>query len=112
MYVGAERLGHVFAQHRAHGLSAHAPYDLADQKAERVDVIAMRGAGLPPRLLAFERAGDLLPVERGTFRQRFANRWKAGTMRQDLPQRDRVLAALGKLRPDARDRCVEIDLVA
>src|SRR3569833_869417 len=33
-------------------------------------------------------------------------------MRQDLPQRDRLLAALRKLRPDARDRRVEIDLVA
>ena len=53
--VGAERRGDLVAEERAERRAGDAPHDLADQVAVRQRVVAVGGAGLPPRRLGGER---------------------------------------------------------
>ena len=55
MEVGAERLGDGPAEKGSDPLTADPPHELADEEAERVDVVAVLAPGLPPGLLRGEQ---------------------------------------------------------
>src|SRR6185437_6514970 len=74
----------------AERLAARPAHDLTAQEPERVDVIAVRGPGLPPRLLGLQRVHQPLPFVGRLGRQLLADRGMPGLMGEHLAQR-RVL---------------------
>ena len=86
--------------------------DLADQIAERVDVITVAAPGRPPRSLVGQREGHRVPVQHRAVGQSLANRGKARAMAQDLADRHGLLSARLEAGPVARDARVEIQRAA
>src|SRR5207247_10438757 len=74
--------------------------------------VAGGGARLPPGGLRLERPGHRGPVEHGAVGERRAQRRKAGPVREDLAERDVLLAGGAELGPVPSDRCVEVDEAA
>jgi len=107
--VGAEWPGHILAQQRSDRSSADPPNQLARQKAERVDVVAVRRSRFPPRCLCRECGGHHLPVERGTVGQRLADRGQSCLVRHELAHRDGFFSGGCKFRPVLRHAPVEIE---
>ena len=66
--LDAERAASSSRMSSPHIASGRAPQHLADQVAERDAVVAVRGAGLPPRRLRGERGGHRVPVAERTVR--------------------------------------------
>ena len=63
MDVDAEGLGDFCAEVLAERATADAADDLAEEEAEAAHVIALRGAGFPPRLGGREVFAHRVPVE-------------------------------------------------
>ncbi len=63
VHVDAERFGDLFAEVLAECAAGDAAGDLAEDEAEGDHVIALRGAGLPPRFGFCEVSADGVPVE-------------------------------------------------
>src|SRR5438128_130294 len=108
--IGIQRRCDMIAKISAERLVGDAADDLADEEAECVHVIAVRGSRTPPWLLMREGGGDDVPLQRRALGEGGAEGGEAGLMRQHLPRRDGLLASLRELRPVARDRCVEVQL--
>ena len=64
VYVDAERLGDLGAQVLAEGAAGDAAGDLAEDEAEGDHVIALRGAGLPPRFGRGDVSAHRVPIQR------------------------------------------------
>ncbi len=107
--VRAERAGDLIGEEAPDTAAADAAHQLPDEEAVGVDVVAVGGAGLPPRLLRGELAGHQVPVVHRTRRQRRSYRRQACPVREDHPSADGVLAAGRQLGPVQRRRLVEIE---
>ena len=108
--VEPERAGDLVAEVRAEAAARDAPHHLADQPAEGDGVVAVRRAGLPPRLLRGQRGAHRVPVVERLGRQR-ARAPPAAPARWLSSQRTgmRALPRLRELRPVRRHRRVEIE---
>ena len=112
VHVDAERLGDLGAQVLPDGASGHPADHLAEDEAERHHVIALRGAGLPPRLGGRDVCAHRVPIGGVGPMQPGARSDDAGAMPQHHRDGDVVLAGLAELRPVARHRGVQVEFTA
>ena len=83
-------------------------HDLAEQESERVDVVAVRRARLPPGHGGRQGSGHRLGIEHRPWRQALAQRREAGAVREQVEQRRARLSLRPELRPQVDDRLVEL----
>jgi len=112
VHVDAERVGDLGAQVLPDGAPGHPADQLAEDETEGHHVIALRGAGLPPRLGGRDVGAHRVPIGGVGPMQPSARSDDAGPMPQHHRDGDVLLARLAELRPVARHRGVQIDLPA
>ena len=110
VHVDAERLGDLGAQVLADGAPGHPADHLAEDETEGHHVIALRGAGLPPRLGGRDVGAHRVPVGGVGPMQPSARSDDAGAMPQHHRDGDVLLAGLAELRPVPRHRGVQVEL--
>ena len=86
--------------------------DLAEDEAEAHHVIALRGAGLPPRFGCCDVAADPVPVERLGRREPDAGTDDAGAVAEHRGDGDVLLSGLGEFGPVVGDGGVEVEFAA
>ena len=112
VHVDAERLGDLDAQELAEGAAGDAPGDLAEDEPEGHHVIALRGAGRPPRFGGGDVAAHAVPVQGLLRGQPGAGPDHPGAMSHHHCDGDVFLAGLAELRPVRRHRRIQVDLGA
>src|SRR5262245_14351576 len=108
MDIGSKRPGDLRAYERADGAARHLPQQLADREPERVDVITMPRARLPPRCLTGDGTGHQVPVQHGSWREPAPYRGDSCLVAEELPDGDGVLAGSAEFRPVPGDRLVGV----
>jgi hypothetical protein len=107
--VGAQWSGYVLAQQGADRAARYPAQDLAEGESERIDVITMRGAGLPPRNLLGDGAGHHGPVQHRAGRQPAPDGRDPGLVAEELPHGHRLLATGPELRPVPGDGRIGVE---
>ena len=111
--VDAERFGDLGAQVLAEGAAGDAADDFAEDEAEGDHVIALRGAGLPPRF-GRRRGGRTPRPSRGSLRgvQAGAGSDDAGAVAHHHGDGDVLLSGLAEFGPVLGDGGVQVELAA
>ena len=112
VYVDAEWLGDLGAQILAEGAAGDAAGDLAEDEAEGDHVIALRGAGLPPRFGSCDVCADGVPVEGLCWREAGAGPDDAGAMAHHHGDGDVLLSGLAEFGPVFGDGGVQVEFAA
>ena len=110
--IDAERRGDLVAIELTEALGRDAADDLADEKAERSDVIGGLRARRPDRRLRRQRLGHRLPIIDRARPKIVGQERQAAAMIEHPADEQRFFAVRGEFRPVARNRRVEIDLAA
>ena len=113
MHVDAERLGDLGAQVLAEGAAGDPPDHLAEDEPEGHHVIALRGAGRPPRFGGGD-AGRTRRPSPGSPAGSAGSRGPITPERWPITMRDGdvFLARLAELRPVRRHRRIQVDFAA
>ena len=112
VHVDAERFGDLFAEVLAEGAAGDAAGDLAEDEAEGDHVIALRGAGLPPRFGRGDVCADGVPVEGLRWREAGSRPDDSGAMAHHHGDGDVVLSGLGEFGPVLGDGGVKVEFAA
>jgi hypothetical protein len=110
--VEAQRSGHFAGQVTAGGKTGHPADHLADQPAVGHGVVAVAGSRLPHGSLGGQRIDGRGPGQGVIAGQSFGKGGQAGLVRQQLPDRHRLLPGRLELGPVGGHRGVEIQLFA
>ena len=102
----------LVAEERADAAAVDASHHLPEQVAVGDRVVAVRGPGVPQRLLLLERPDHGVPCEHVGRRELGVERRQSCLVAQQVAHRDPFLAGLRELGPVARDRKVDVELAA
>ena len=112
VHVDAERLGDLCAEVLAECAAGDPAGDFAEDEAEGDHVIALRGAGLPPRFGRGNVSTDRVPVKGFRGREPGAGSDDSGAMAHHHSDGDVVLSGLAELGPVLGDGGVKVEFAA